>query len=447
MPGWIRLAYTDFHPTGKRNQLALPADVVRVLLIDEDWIFDDDLEGFAFNRKTGQTISVEGDVPYFDSWPTTPRAQDGLPAAPRAWLDPPNAPLTTLGGGSYRSVGPLAAGPHGFIFLIDGNEIHRFYPDGTFDHTVATAADGLSNPLGVAVDQYRNVYVADTANDRIMIFQPRPLDGQTGRYSRMVTFGSAGSGVNRFDQPKGLTVLPNRVVDGEELLAVVDSNNQRVAVYRITFGGASPHALRTRNWPIPALVHLTDVGTTGVNVGEFSDPVDVACDRQRRLFVVDQALHRVTRFDFNAATNVFHNPVAFEKAGGGSGAGNGEFDGPMAIAFDWKNKYVYVADTGNDRVQRLDADSGNHLVNIVNVTDVAGVAVDSRGEVYSAEPVNNQIERNSPYEPNGAIRGDTSVPRRLGELWQPHTAPQHMRTPGYVNFDGSGQFVGQRQWQ
>jgi len=311
----LRVAYTDFHTSGRRNPLALPEDTARVHLADFDtflWIDflnpDDTLQGFGFNPRTNKSIPI-GDAeeyPYFAAWPIAPLAFDGLPGAPQAWLDPPGTPVGRLGSGSFVQIGPLAVDAHGFVFMIDGDVVRRFYPDGTLCETIDATGAGLafSGPQGLALDQYRHLFIADTGNNRIVVLEPDGLDGGSGRYIWVRNFGLGGAATGQFDQPRGLAVVPQRVVDGEELLAVADAGNKRMQVFRITI--ASPTAaIRTSRLHNPNLAFLTAFGapasgssataTTPV-AAELWEPVGVAADQQRRLFVCDRTWHRVSRW-------------------------------------------------------------------------------------------------------------------------------------------------------
>ncbi|MCB0106994.1 MAG: SMP-30/gluconolactonase/LRE family protein, partial [Caldilineaceae bacterium] len=344
----------------------------------------------------------------------------------------------------FAATGPIAVDLHGFVFMIDGNVVHRFYPDGTYCQTIPepSSAITLNGPKGLAVDQFRNLFVADSGNDQILIFQPQWLDGRSGRYQHVQTV--AGHGL---DEPRGMAVVPNRVVEGAELLAVVDGNNDRVQVFTIAITGSDTTlAQRAQTNDTITLTHLVNFGSTGNNPGEFTDPVDVAADRARRLFVVDRALHRVSRWTLNPAGTAYSHDVDWEKAGGGSGSGNREFDTPEAIAVDWKNHYAYVAEAGNHRVQRLDADSGNHLVHwgdphapaLANPYVPIGVAVDSRGEIYVADRDNIRVVRGTTYNAAGADQGVNTAPTGVGSAWTPHTEPAHMVEPAYTLFTPDG---------
>jgi len=456
----LHVSYSDFDPSSKRNPTALPEDTVRIYLSDYDtflWIDwlnpDDTLKGFTFDPKHGKVVPAgdHDEYPYFDVWPTAPYAFDGLPATPRAWTDPPGAPVGTLGGGSFQAVGQIATDPDGFVFVIDGDLIRRFYPDGTLCETIPdpSAAFSLSNPSGLALDQYRTLYVADTGNDRIIIFQPAFTEGNSGRYQFVGVVGTSGAATTQFNRPHGMVVVPTRVVDGLELLAVADTNNQRVQVFQIKLsdpalgaGAALTTSIRSINYPNIDLDFLCEFGGPGSGAGQFMEPVGVATDRSGRLFVCDRNLHRVAVWapDVPAAPTTYTHQADWEKTGGGSGGGNREFDTPEAIAVDLTAGYAYVAESGNRRVQCLDADTGTHLSHWLHTYTPAltapftptSVAVDARSEVYVADTTNHRVVRATRFEANGARRADSDPPLPVGAPWTPGSAVEHMSRPGYV---------------
>ena len=460
LPAQLRIAYTDFDRSGIRNPLAVPEHTARLYLADYDtflWIDflnpDDTLTGFGFDPRANRTVPAgeHDDYPYFDTWPTAPSALAADPGpTPRAWVDPPGMPVGTLGGRSFTNVGPLAVDGHGFVFMVEGPSVQRFYPDGTHAETIVMPTDGTlpTAPASLAVDQYRTLFVSDAANHRVLIFQPTYLEGQSGLYFYAGAFGTAGNADGQFALPSGLAVVPNRVVDAPELLAVVDSGNQRVQVFTIDVvappvaAGAIPVATRSLMFYTVALTFLTKFGSGGTGAGQFQLAVAIAADRQKRLFVCDSTQHRVSRWSPNAAATTWSHDVDWEHAGGGSGSGDGEFDTPLGIAVDSTRNTVYVADSVNVRVQRLDADSGAHQANwtAADVPLLGGpmgpvsVAVDARGEIYVADPDTTRVVRGTPYNADGSFRAATEVPLPVGTPWTPATEPEHMKRPTYVAY-------------
>lgn len=126
---------------------------------------------------------------------------------------------------------------------------------------------------------------------------------------------------------------------------------------------------------------VTAWGSTGSGDGQFAQPTDIAVDADGAVYVVDQANHRIQKFDAGGA---------FLDAWGGRGSGDGQFEAPTAIAAGPGGR-LYVTDSGNRRVQIFDA-SGAYLGQWGSAGDAegqfqqpSGIAVDAGGNVYVAD--------------------------------------------------------------
>ena len=170
----------------------------------------------------------------------------------------------------------------------------------------------FTEPRGLAVDGHGTLYVADTKNSRVEVF-----DGN-GQFIRQ--FGSRGSAPNEFNEPCGLSV------DAQGDLWVADTWNGRVVHYRAD--GAVAGVIGGQN---------TDVG--------FFGPRAVVASRGV-IYVADTGNKRIVRFDPSG-----------QKLGefGGEGSGDGQMVEPVGLAADASGR-IYVADTGNHRVQIFEAD-------------------------------------------------------------------------------------------
>src|SRR3989442_12418401 len=80
--------------------------------------------------------------------------------------------------------------------------------------TKVSARAEFNHPSGVAVDSSGNIYVADTNNDRIAVFD------SSGKLLKSI--GSKGSGPGEFNHPSGVAV------DSICNIYVADTNNDRI---------------------------------------------------------------------------------------------------------------------------------------------------------------------------------------------------------------------------
>ncbi|HXZ34274.1 MAG TPA: 6-bladed beta-propeller [Terriglobales bacterium] len=114
------------------------------------------------------------------------------------------------------------------VFDADNYKLLRRIGTGGKKHTLTSEGD-FSLPTGVAVDKDGNVYVTDTLNNRVEIF-----DADGGFMSQ---FGKSGDGPGHFARPKGIAV------DGDGHIWVADEVQCRVQVFDkdaqllIYFGG------------------------------------------------------------------------------------------------------------------------------------------------------------------------------------------------------------------
>jgi sugar lactone lactonase YvrE len=93
-------------------------------------------------------------------------------------------------------------------------------------------------------------------------------------------------------------------------------------------------------------------GTHGAADGQFESPSAIAVDRDGNLYVADTGNNRVQKFDSQGN---------FLAKWGTAGTGNGQFSAPRGITVDTLS-YVYVADTLNSRFQQFDAATGLYLL-------------------------------------------------------------------------------------
>lgn len=109
------------------------------------------------------------------------------------------------------------------------------------------------------------------------------------------------------------------------------------------------------------------------------------------LYACDQAGGRILKF--NTSTG------AVAAVLGGPGSGNGQFSQPYGIAVHSPSGDLYVAERGNNRIQRI-TNIGTHVVawgtggtGAGQFGEPIGVAVDSGGNVYVTENANHRVQK------------------------------------------------------
>jgi uncharacterized protein (TIGR03663 family) len=235
-----------------------------------------------------------------------------------------------------------------------------------------TAPGQFNFPRAVAVDQAGRIYVADTGNHRVQIFNP---DGsflrQWGSLCKMDTGeGCLGDGRGQFNEPWGIAA------DKDGNVYVSDTWNHRIQKFDaqgnfVTMWGRFEST-------------GGELGTPGV----FYGPRSLAIGQDGNLYVMDTGNKRI---------QVFTPDGKFVAQYGGGGLLEGRFDEPVGLGQDAAGNW-YVADTWNRRVQKFDS----HFVYLAqwpidgwpsqSVVNKPGLAVDpARQIVYVVDPENYRV--------------------------------------------------------
>ena len=234
------------------------------------------------------------------------------------------------------------------------------------------AAGQFNFPRAVTVDEAGNIYVADSGNNRVQVFNP---DGtflrQWGSLCKLDSKeGCVGGGEGQFNEPWGIAVGK----DGS--VYVSDTWNHRIQ--KFTNEGQFVKA-----WGI--------FGSTGGELGEpnlFYGPRSLAIGRDGNLYAMDTGNKRVQVFTPNGD---------FVSQFGGGGVVDGRLDEPVGLGQDADGNW-YVTDTWNKRIQKFN-EAGQYSAQwpvagwgSQSVVNKPALAVDpQRKIVYAVDPENYRV--------------------------------------------------------
>jgi len=303
--------------------------------------------------------------------------------------------VTDFGGRVIRTVGSgqgargnqfsfpfgVAVDPQGRVFVADdiNQRVLRFGPQPRYKYRArwghyGTGPGQLAYPRAIASDASGALYVTNTGNDRIDVFD------RSGRLLR--SWGISGRGKGQFNAPLGVAA------DASGIRAVADSVNGRVEFL-------FPDGSIATSWGSPA---------PGPTI--LRSPVAVAFDAAGDAYVLDRRRARI--FVFARATGLPARTIAAQ------GRGPGRLLDPSAIAI--ANGIITVADTGNRRIARFTT-AGTYLGAWTDAGTVRGVAVTPDGARTYASATNNRI---TVYDSQGGrITQFGGLGRTLGKLSAP----------------------------
>ncbi len=226
-------------------------------------------------------------------------------------------------------------------------------------NTGGRSAASLSGPHGLAVDSQGDLFVADTFNNRVLVFSPPYHTGDPA----IVVFGQGGSftsaAVNNGGVSANSLFNPYAVaVDSQDNLYIADTLNSRVLEYD------QPLATDTIADRVYGQPDFTSIAPNNpfLYAGTLYMPRGVAVDGQGRLFIVDTLNARVVGFDQpltqGRAANLLFGQLEFKlNTANYNGVSAYGLNLPTAAAVNATGN-LYVADTGNNRLLEYNAPFG-----------------------------------------------------------------------------------------
>ena len=261
-------------------------------------------------------------------------------------------------------------------------------------------ADGIGSaarfwfPGGVAVDSTGNLFVADSANNRIRKVNPAGV---------VTTLASGGA----------WKWLASVAVDSAGNVFMADCDNH--TIWKATPGGVMT--------TVAGLAGRSGSADGTNSAARFSYPYGVAVDSAGNVFVADtsnNAIRKITPIGTNwVVTTVAGSPSLWNSGSADGTNSAAQFGAPAGLAVDSAGN-VFVADTGNNTIRKVTPVGTNWVV--TTVTGHAGpwgssdgtgsaarfygpasVAVDSAGNLFVADRYNQTIRQVTPVGTNWVV--------------------------------------------
>ncbi len=249
---------------------------------------------------------------------------------------------------SFNEPWGITVADDGTIYVADtrNNKVRKISPTGLVSTIAGTGSQGVKdavnpllatfgNPLGIAVDKFGNIYVADHLTS---IIRKIAVTGQVTTIAGDVNNAGLvdGNGKNAwFNKPYGLEI------DKKGNLYVADEHS---------------HAIR-KIYPNGDVVTLGGNGVVGSKDGNktvstFNNPWDVAIDSIGNIYVMDGYNYIVRKIDTNQLVTTYAGIVG-KKGAIDAYANASTFNGATSISISKKDDYLIIGDAYNELIRKI----------------------------------------------------------------------------------------------
>ena len=276
---------------------------------------------------------------------------------------------------------------NGVMTTVAGDRGNGYSGDG------GPATNGkLNRPSGVAWDASAKMYIADQYNHRIRKVDANGIVSTVAGNGNATFAGDGGAATN------ASLAWPWCVAfDANGNMYIADSHNNRVR--RVSTGGIITTVVGSGSTYYPS-------GEDGLAINaSLNNPQSVAFDALGNLYIADSYDLCIRKVDTNGIITTVAGNVAEGYSGDGGMATNARISLSTDVALDASGN-MYIADRGNNRVRKVDANGiittvagcgiighsgdGGAATN-ADLNFPAGVALDALGNMYIADSGNNRI--------------------------------------------------------
>jgi uncharacterized protein (TIGR03437 family) len=282
----------------------------------------------------------------------------------------------------------------GTLTLVAGNSRPGYSGDGG----PAVKAQ-LNTPQGLALDGAGNLYIADSANNRVRMVTTAGVirtfagNGSVSPGGGPSIYGDEGAATDaNLHLPMGLAV------DSSGTVYIADTGDNMIR--NVTTDGII-HRFAGDSFP----GYFGESGTA--TSAEFHTPSDVLVDSKGNVYVADTSNAVVRQITTDGIIHLFAGKLATGSTGDGGAATSATLTAPMALAMDSSGN-LFILDNGASKVRKVDTkgvittvagngtagligDGGNPINASLNFP--TGIAVDGSGNVYVADFLNLRIRK------------------------------------------------------
>jgi trimeric autotransporter adhesin len=307
----------------------------------------------------------------------------------------------------------------GNLYIADSanNRVRKISPSGVITTAAGAGVAGysgdggsatsamLNGPKGLASDADGNVYIADTQNNRIRKLLPNGTIITIAGNGNASFYGDGGPADSAsIHTPEGLYFVAGGYI------YIADAGNQRIREL-------------LPNGTITTVAGNGTQGMTGdggpATSAELSLPAGVTLDSAGNLYIADQGNNRVRMVSTNGTISTFAG--AGSALGDGGPAATAQLSAPASVAVDAAGN-AYISDTGHNRIRVVSGGTINTLAgagaccysgdggpaSAAQLNSPLGLLVDSSGRLFVADTGNNAV-RLIQTAPSGGLPTITAV--------------------------------------